>query len=112
MVFTAFLLQMQPSHAYKPGTSNPVSKSWYPSIYFYDVKKGMIVWEIFGAEQFIDICADTKEVKVLTNEIWHSKTKEEYERLMRNDGSTFTRHHDFLNYLKTLRFGITSSTED
>ena len=36
-------------------TKSYVSDCWYPTIYFYDLTLNKVVWEIFGAEVFIDI---------------------------------------------------------
>ena len=30
--------------------SNAVDKIWYPTIFFYDLDKNKVVWEIVGAE--------------------------------------------------------------
>ena len=43
------------SHTDIEAVENPVSECWYPTIFFFDLKKNKVVWEIFGAELFIDI---------------------------------------------------------
>ena len=57
-----------------------MSDSWYPTIYFYDIESNQVVWEIFGAEQFININKDG--VTLLTNEIWNKLTGEKYKELV------------------------------
>ena len=52
-------------------------KNWYPSIYFHDLDKNQVDWKIYGAEIFVSI-DDKKNVTVITNEIWHKLTEEEY----------------------------------
>ena len=58
-----------------------VDRCWYPTIFFHDLEKRRIVWEIYGAEQFISINAGRK-VSVLTCKIWTDQTKEEYDGLI------------------------------
>jgi len=55
---------------------NKPVKSWYPSVFFFDLKKGMTVWEIFGTEMFI--CIHKARVLVLRNDIWSQSTKQKY----------------------------------
>lgn len=51
-----------------------VEGSYYPTVFFHDLDKQRIVWEIFGAEMFINI--NKNKVCVLTSEIWTDQTKE------------------------------------
>jgi len=59
-----------------PHSDNKTVKSWYPSVFFFDLEKGMTVWEISGTEMFI--CIDKAQVLVLRNDIWSQSTKQEY----------------------------------
>lgn len=51
------------------GEHNPVTDSWYPTIFFYDIVNNKTRWEIFGAEYFVEIDLK-KKVTVVTNEVW------------------------------------------
>lgn len=80
VVFTAFLSEQvisknkerikdEDQEAFK----NAISSIWYPTIFFFDLDKCENVWEIFGADQFIEIDSDNA-VLVRTSEIAaHSK---------------------------------------
>ena len=51
LVFTAFLKEEFYSRENEEeNQSNPVENCWYPTIFFYDLDKNKVVWEIFGAE--------------------------------------------------------------
>lgn len=79
-MFTAYMQELYPSKLaanLDASVENKVVDSWYPTIFFYDLTKNRVVWEIFGAEVFIEIDM-FKKVKVLTNEIWIELNKEQY----------------------------------
>lgn len=82
--------------------SNAVTECWYPTIFFHDLVENRIVWEIFGAEQFISVDS-SKKVTVLTNEIWTEIKHDDYER--RKDAEDdFSRHWDFDDYVWKVRY--------
>ena len=79
IVFTAYLMQNFVSSQHEEAVCKLVDEPcWYPTIFFHDFDQQRIVWEIFGAEQFVDIDSHNK-VSVLTNEIWTRLSKDEYE---------------------------------
>lgn len=100
------------------GMSPPnVIKSSYPTIFFFDLDLNRTKWEIFGAEQFIDIDKQ-RRVSVLTNEIW----TEENTNMERNFGvigdggddeilnddkeeNLQSRHEKHDNYVWKVKFG-------
>ena len=90
--------------------ANPVTDSWYPTTYFYDVYRQRVVWEIFGASQFIS--KDKQSVTVLTNEVWSKITKEQFIELKRDEGAAFSRHNHFSSYIKNMTFGAKTNEED
>ena len=45
---------------------NAVEDNWYPSIFFHCLNKNRVVWEIFGAEVFIDVDKN-ENIIILTN---------------------------------------------
>ena len=55
------------------------------------------MWEIFGAEVFIEIDKQ-KNVTVLTNEIWNLLDRDDYEQL-RLEKEYFSRHRDYENHI-------------
>lgn len=74
MVFTAYLQEEvyskdQEDFGGGDKTEPRVSECWYPTIFFFDLDRQRVVWEIFGAEKFIGM-DKKKKVSVLTNEIW------------------------------------------
>ena len=78
-MFTAFLQEKYHSkEAMDAEEANPSEESWYPTIFFFDLKQNKVVWEIFGAEVFIGIDF-FKKVTVLTNEIWIEIDSDEFE---------------------------------
>ena len=82
-------------------SENQVRDCWYPTIFFYDLTLNKTVWEIFGAEVFIEIDKQ-KNVMVLTNEIWNEIDKEDYENLRQHDKwdvDEFSRHRDHDNHI-------------
>ena len=48
----------------------------YPSIYFYNLIKHKVEWEILGAEVFICL-NDQNDVLYLTNEAWTERGRDE-----------------------------------
>ena len=82
--------------------ANPSEESWYPTIFFFDLKQNKVVWEIFGAEVFIGIDL-FKKVTVLTNEIWIEIDSDEFEQQKleseQSGQQQFSRHHEYDNYV-------------
>ena len=58
----------------KNDSSDKVVKNWYPSIYFYDLKKNKVTWKILGAEIFVNIDKQNN-VMIFTNKIWNQLTE-------------------------------------
>ena len=77
LVFSAYLQEKYTSKENEGIEENPAKKCWYPTIFFYDLRKDKVVWEIFGAEQFIHIDRKNR-VTVLTNEVWIETTSQKY----------------------------------
>ena len=46
-------------------------------MYFYDLEKNELTWQIYGAEIFVNI-DDQNNVMIVTNEIWSQLTKTAY----------------------------------
>ena len=46
-----------------------VKSNWYPSMYFYDLEKNEVTWQVYGAEIFVNL-DDQNNVMIVTNEIW------------------------------------------
>ena len=67
--------------------------SWYPTIYFYDMEKGKIVWRIFGAEIFLKI-NHKQNAMVFSNRIWTKLNASEYGDLKEQDPE-FSRFSEF-----------------
>ena len=77
LVFTAYMAERFMSKESEDIEDNPVEPCWYPTIFFYDLRKDKVVWEIFGAELFIQIDKKLK-VTVLINEVWKESTEDKY----------------------------------
>ena len=90
-----------------------VTKSSYPTIFFFDLDQNRTVWEIFGAEKFISI-DKFRRVYLLTNEIW----TEENESSQKEDGEAeddaknedqqeerVSRHEKYDNYIWRINYG-------
>ena len=56
-------------------------KNWYPSIFFFDLDRNQLTWQIQGAEIFVNIDKE-KNVTILTNEIWGKCTLEMYKKIV------------------------------
>ena len=115
LVFSAYLLQEKVSNEFREeedfSRESSVEPCHYPTVFFYDLDKQRIVWEIFGAEMFINITKS--KVCVLTNEIWTDKSKEEYDTLVAEAGGEeeFNRHKGFGNYIWKIRYGTDPSAD-
>ena len=105
IVFTAYLMQNFVSCQHEGNVVKIEDEPcWYPTIFFHDLDQQKIVWEIFGAEQFIHIDKNNK-VSVLTNEIWTVLDKEAYETEVVEAGEeNFTRHDEYDNYFWKIRY--------
>lgn len=79
------------------GKELTVSQSWYPTIFFHDLNRNQVVWEVFGAEQFIDI-DKYRRVRVLTCEIWTEISREQYDE-EKGKRDKFSRHEDYDDYV-------------
>ena len=84
-------------------TANGVYDNWYPTIFFFDLQKNCVVWEIFGAEQFIKVDEKTN-VYVLTNEVWTYLKEDDYEKLKEENPDDFTRHWEFDSYIWRIKY--------
>ena len=80
VVFTTYHLpkSMNDSSG-KAGESN-----WYPSMYFYDLEKNVVSWQIYGAEIFVNI-DDQNNVLIVTNEIWNKLTSDSYSKKVKEN---------------------------
>lgn len=103
MVFTAYLSEEFIAKNNDGANSNQVTSNWYPTIFFYDLFQNKVVWEIFGAEQFISI-DKSNNILVLTNEIWTEKDYEDYQRRKDENPDDFCRHWDFDSYIWKLKY--------
>ena len=95
VVFTAFKRE-QFSSQEECASKNSFSDSWFPTIFFYDLKNDKVDWEIFGAELFINIDGRHK-VTVLTNEIYTEIGAKEYQQIVEEED--FSRHDDYDSYI-------------
>ena len=68
-----------------------------------------MIWEIYGAEQFIGI--KDRKVTFITNEIWQKIDKKHYQQL-KSKHANFTRFRDYFSYFRRIRFGAKTSEED
>ena len=82
VVFTAYLQEKFSSKERQESQicddkENEVTKNWYPTIFFYDLDKNQVVWEIFGSDLFIKITKQNT-VFVFTNEFWQKINEKDY----------------------------------
>ena len=110
VVFTAYLHEKFYSKEYVGG-KNPVTESWFPTMFFYNLHEDKVEWEIFGAEQFVAIDS-FKKVTVLTNEIWNEINRDEYQALKDADPDNFTRHWEYDNFVWQLSYNSSPPQEE
>ena len=89
VVFTAYLQEKFSSKERQESQicddkENEVTKNWYPTIFFYDLDKNQVVWEIFGSDLFIKITKQNT-VFVFTNEFWQKINKKDYNMMKESD---------------------------
>ena len=63
-----------------------------------------MTWQVYGAEVFVGL-DDSKDVIIVTNEIWSKLTHQEYEAKMNESPDGFSRHKDYDNYHMKIRYG-------
>ena len=69
-----------------------VKDSHFPTIYFYDLEKQKVEWEILGAEVFCSFIDNQKSVFYLTNPVWHSWDEYEINEYLEGDKSWYDEH--------------------
>lgn len=110
VVWTGHLIPEKVSYEFDGPGHSRYKQSWYPTVYFYDLKAQKMAWEVLGADQFVAI--RNKTCTFLRNEIWSKLNRKQYQKLKKEHGTHFTRHKEFHSYFDLIKFGAKCSEDD